>query len=91
MLNMKIIQVSPEDLEQLISKAVGEQLRKSNLNLNNQDELLTREETAKYFKSCLATIRNWTKEGRIVKYMIGDRVYYKKSELEKALTKNEVR
>lgn len=49
------------------------------------DELLTRQEVAKYFKVNISTIRNWTKKGILIKYGVGDRVFYKRSEIEEAL------
>lgn len=49
------------------------------------EELLTRNEVATYFKVNISTVRNWTKQGILIKYGIGDRVYYKKSEIEAAL------
>jgi hypothetical protein len=49
------------------------------------EELLTRNEVAAYFKVNISTVRNWTKQGILIKYGIGDRVYYKKSEIDAVL------
>jgi hypothetical protein len=49
------------------------------------DELLTREEVAKYFKCDLSTIHNWTKKGLLISYSVYGRVYYKMTDLELAL------
>ena len=49
------------------------------------EELLTRQETADYFKCDLSTIHHWTKKGKIIKHCIGNRAYYKMSELEEAM------
>ncbi|MDB4271074.1 helix-turn-helix domain-containing protein, partial [bacterium] len=48
-------------------------------------ELLTREETAKYLKISLSTLWHWSKKGKLTAYGIGNRVYYKRSEVEKGI------
>ncbi|MCL6264914.1 helix-turn-helix domain-containing protein [Flagellimonas myxillae] len=44
-------------------------------------ELMTRQETADYFKVDMSTLYNWTKKGKLIAYGIGGRVYYKRSEI----------
>lgn len=51
------------------------------------DTLLSRKEVANYFQVNISTIRNWTKQGILKKYGVGDRVYYKRSEIESVLTR----
>ena len=46
------------------------------------DELMTRKEVAQYFKINIATVRNWSIQGILKKYGVGDRVYFKRSEVE---------
>ena len=48
-------------------------------------ELLTREETAKYLKISLSTLWHWSKKEILPSYGIGNRVYYKRSEVESSL------
>lgn len=48
-------------------------------------EYLTRSEVADLFKCDLSTIHNWTKKRKLKSYGIGNRVYYKRSEIESAL------
>jgi hypothetical protein len=50
-------------------------------------ELMTRQETADYFKVDMSTLHNWTKKGKLNAYGIGGRVYYKRSEIESRLIK----
>ena len=45
------------------------------------EELLTRNETAKLLKISLSTLWHWSKDGRLKAYGLGNRVYYKKSEI----------
>ena len=67
-----------------IIKEKLEELR-SSLEPKSPTELLTRKEVADLFKCDLSTIHNWTKKGKLTKYGIGDRTYYKRSEIELAL------
>jgi hypothetical protein len=49
------------------------------------DELMTRQETADYFKCDLSTFHHWTKKGKLIKHCIGNRAYYKRHEIISAL------
>jgi hypothetical protein len=71
------------DLEEIIKQAVKTQLQefsKSNI-IYNPNELLTRTEACSFLKINMTTLWNWSKKGKIISYGIGNRVYYKKSEL----------
>lgn len=57
----------------------------SNTASEQQTEYLTRREVAKLFKISLVTVHDWTQKGIITAYKIGNRVYYKRSEIETAL------
>jgi len=52
---------------------------------NNDDRLLTREETAKMLSISLTTLWSYTKKDIIPAYRIGSKVRYKKSEILAAL------
>lgn len=52
---------------------------------NSVDELMTRKEVAQMFKCDESTIHNWTTKGKLIKHCIGNRTYYKRSEVESAL------
>lgn len=65
-------------LEELVARS-----NEPNYSLN---ELLSRKEVATYFKVNISTVRNWTKQGILTKYGVGDRVYYKRCEVEEVLT-----
>lgn len=49
------------------------------------EEYLTRNETADMLKCDLSTIHNWTKKGKLIAYKIGNRVYYKRSQIESVM------
>ena len=80
--------LSPEELTELIKESLKSQLKdlKSEFIQNNPDELLTREETCKYFQIDSSTLWHWTNKGKVTAYGIGNRRYYKKTELLESLT-----
>jgi hypothetical protein len=85
-----LTQVTPVQLEQLISEAVGkklEELKNYFAQSPSETELLSREETAEFFGKCTSTIDNWRRDGKIIRYAIGNSVFFKKSELEQAMVK----
>ncbi len=49
------------------------------------DEYLTRKEVAEMLKCDLSTVHNWTVKGKLKKYCIGNRAYYKRTEVESAI------
>ncbi|WP_322550282.1 helix-turn-helix domain-containing protein [Flavobacterium psychraquaticum] len=91
MLQKKIIEIeniSVEELVAMISNSVldGLESRLKHLQKEREQELLlTRIETAKYLHINMTTLWNWTKKGKIKAYGIGNRVYYKKNEIDKAI------
>jgi len=53
----------------------------------NPTVYLTRTEVAELLKCDKSTVHNWTKKGKLVKHCIGNRAYYKRSEVEAAIKK----
>ena len=82
---LQIIQITPNELVNLISDRVCEQLNKlatsSNINAVESTPHLTRKETAKYFGVSLNCINDWCRKGIITPYKVGQRTYFKRSEL----------
>lgn len=77
-----------ESLQRIESRLSELESRILNLKLEKSpmEELLTRQEVASYFRVNISTVRNWTIQGILKKYGVGDRVYYKRSEIELILT-----
>jgi len=76
-------------LTQAISAEVIQQLRNCNVPTTTpakQEEWLTREATADYFHISLPTLNTYTKSGLLKGYRIGNRMFYKRSELDEAPT-----
>lgn len=85
---VEIENVSVDELVATITKSVldGLEIRLATLNEQREQEfLMTRTETAKYLKVNFTTIHNWTKKGKLKAYGLGNRVYYKKNEIDEAL------
>ena len=81
--------VSPEEFTELIKKSLKTELDdfKKVLKTSNPDELLTRPESCEFLKINSSTLFHWTNNGKIFAYGIGNRRYYKKTELIECLTK----
>lgn len=58
---------------------------KQNFEPKTPTEYITRSELAEMLKCDLSTIHNWCKKGKIQPYGIGNRVYFKRSEIEAVL------
>ncbi|ALM21004.1 hypothetical protein AAT17_07095 [Nonlabens sp. MIC269] len=83
-----LIQATLEDLTELIKDSVKSQLEdfKEHLNTRDIDELLTRDETCKFLQINSSTLFHWTNKGKVKAYGIGNRRYYKKTEILESLT-----
>ena len=79
----------PKALELALEKLTHLEQELKDIRLNFQPweplELLTREETAEFLKISLSTLWHWSKNGVLPSYGIGNRVYYKRSDLENSL------
>lgn len=86
--SIQFIQVSPEELESKILEGI-----KVHLDLFLQDfkpksptDYLTRKEVAELFDVDISTIHNWCKSGELTPYGIGNRVYFKREDVDNSLT-----
>lgn len=79
----------PSAMERVLEKLFNLEAELKDIKENFQPkkpvELLTREETAEYLKISLSTLWHWSKKGILPSYGIGNRVYYKRSEIESCL------
>ena len=84
---LKLVHVTPEQLEQLIRDAVKESFE-ANQKVPKNDESITyldRSEVTKILKISIGTLNNWVKQGKLNPYGIGGRVYFKLSEIDQAM------
>lgn len=87
-MNQRIyLELTPEELQSYISLGVKNEISelKRELQRESSEQYLTRHETAKLLSVNLSTLWSWTKKGKINSLAIGNRVYYKKSDIEKSL------
>jgi len=79
-------EITPEQITSLF-EGINIQLKelKQSFEPKTPPELLTRNEVAEMLKCDISTIHNWTKKGKLIPYGIGNRVYYKRSEIEQML------
>lgn len=81
---VQLISTTPEEMANLIADSVRKEVAAffSELETKEKDEWLTRHEVAEIFKVNLSTIHRWSEKGILKRYGIGNKVYYKKSEVE---------
>jgi excisionase family DNA binding protein len=85
---IQITQLTPDQFEETIKKAVKSQLdslRNEIAPVQPKEEYLSRKEVADLLKVELSTLHNWCKKGKLKPYGIGNRVYFLRSDIEKAL------
>jgi hypothetical protein len=83
---IQLIQVTPDELADLISKGIKSHLDELSTRLTpnttqQQKEFITRKETADLFNVSLVTIHDWQKNGILKVYKMGNRSFFKYSEL----------
>ena len=84
---IQFIQTTPEQLEDRIYNRLKSELDslRSEFQPKQPTEYLTRNQVKEMFNADMSTIHNWTKRGKLKAYGIGNRVYYKRSEIEQAI------
>lgn len=77
-----------QQLKEIINTTVKNQLNDvfEALKREKNETLLTREETYRLLKIDSTTLWYWTRDGKLKCYAIGNRRYYKKSEVLECLT-----
>lgn len=83
---LQLIQLSVNDLKELISNCLSIELEKANKmitskSIERENELLSREETSKLLKVSFTTLFNWNRNGKLEAKKLGNKVFYLKSEV----------
>jgi hypothetical protein len=83
MQTVQFLQITPNELVNLISEKVREQLQEFSQasNTKTDNPHLTRKQTAQYFGVSLNCINDWCNKGILTPYKVGQRTYFKRSEL----------
>lgn len=84
---VQLINITKEELTEDLLKAFRKELEglKENYQPKQPTEYLTRKKTAEMLDVNLSTLWNWTKKGLIKAYGAGNRVYYKRKDIEAML------
>ena len=84
---IQFIQTTPEQVTEVILQGFRNEIEKLKKDFQPKEptEYLTRNEVKELLKCDLSTIHNWNKKGKLKAYGIGNRVFYKRSEVEKAI------
>lgn len=87
--SIQLLQISPEELKMLILKDIKKELEtlKKDFQPKVPDVYMTRSEVANYLKINLSTVHSWSKSGKLKSYGIGNRVYYKRKEVENSIVR----
>lgn len=89
--HIQLYQVSPEELTNHFLEGVDTKLKdffeKYPPIKSDGEELLTVEETLKFLKCSKQALWNWRKNGILPSFRLGNRVYYKKSDIFAKLVK----
>ncbi|MFG6685260.1 helix-turn-helix domain-containing protein [Mariniflexile sp. HNIBRBA6329] len=86
-------QANPEDIVTNVligvDKKIEECIKKFKQSQKDNEELLSVDETLKFLKCSKQALWNWRKNGILPSYRLGNRVYYKKSDIYAKLVKQE--
>ena len=88
-----VYQTTPEELTDNILLGVDSRLKEFfdtyQPTVKDEEELLTVDETIKFLKCSKQALWNWRKNGILPSYRLGNRVYYKKSDIYQKLRKQD--
>ena len=77
--------ISEDRFKELIREVVRDEI--SILNHTEAEDLIKAKEACDYLMISKVTLYKWLKQGKIIGYYLGTRLFFKKSELESALNK----
>jgi len=86
---VQFIQTSPEELTGEILKGVNEKLEnfRNDIKRSEEETLMTVDETVKFLKCSKQALWTWSKNGILPSYRLGNRVFYKRSDIFNSLIK----
>jgi len=89
---MKTIVISVEEFTEILEDRLKNFFSSSTpeKEVSKEEEILTRHDLAKLFGVSLVTINEWCRKGILTPHHMNSRVYFKKSEVMKALTSSKL-
>lgn len=90
---VQLIQVTPQELTDLINNTLTDRFKElctqiQGVQPKNEKEFYTRKQTQELFQVSSVTIHEWQKNGILKVYKMGNRSYFKYSELLETLYKS---
>ena len=80
--------INLSDIKKVLREVLEEKSNDFAKPVKSEDqEYLTRKEVAQLLKISLTTLNDWSKQGIVQSYRIGNRVLYKKKEIENSVSK----
>lgn len=86
---VQLINLTTEKLQEIISEALKEQLKNiQSSEVKPLPEYITRKEASQMLSVSLMTLRSWHKKNVLTAHSIGNRVYYKLTDIQEAMKPN---
>ena len=82
---IEIHDLTTDELRALIHEVVSKSFEMHSGIIKRKNEYISRQDVASLFKITLATVDSWGRKGSLKPYRIGNRVFFKLPEVEKAL------
>lgn len=82
--SIQLLNITTHDLTNLIKEGIKSELSEFKKSINPESlesPHLTRRQTAEFFGVSLNCVNDWTRKGILKAYKVGQRTYYKRSEL----------
>lgn len=82
---VQLLQITPEELANLIKENLEQELKQmvqaNNVVKETENDFLTRKQTSEFFQVSNVTLHDWVKKGILHPYKMGNRTYFRKSDL----------
>ncbi len=79
-----------QDLEDLIRNCIREELKEMTNNYENTG-LMKANEVCEYLRISKVTLFNWLRQGKITGYHLGTRLFFKRTDVDNSLIKQETK
>ncbi|GEN74151.1 helix-turn-helix domain-containing protein [Chryseobacterium lathyri] len=93
MTTIQFIGTTPDDLIREIKKEIIPELReqlKEEFQPKEPTSYLTRNEVCEMLHIDLSTLHRWRKEGTLIAYGLGNRIYFKRNEIDEFINRNKL-
>ncbi|WP_374464019.1 helix-turn-helix domain-containing protein [Chryseobacterium sp.] len=91
---IQFIATTPSDLIQEIKKEIIPELKKQlskEFQPKEPTDYLTRQEVCELLSIDMSTLHRWRKDGVLIAYGLGNRIYFKRNEIQELIEKNRLK